>query len=42
MYEMRELSAGCYSLMLKSKEEGSSELRRSSMLECDNQLTNCG
>jgi hypothetical protein len=28
MHEIRELSAGYYSLMLKSKEEGSSELRR--------------
>jgi hypothetical protein len=32
MHEIRELSASCYSLMLKSKEEGSSELHRSSIL----------
>jgi hypothetical protein len=28
VHEIRELSAGCYSMMLKSKEEGSSELCR--------------
>jgi hypothetical protein len=28
MHEIGELSAGCYSLILNSKEEGSSELRR--------------
>jgi hypothetical protein len=32
VHEIRELSAGCYSLMLKRKEEGSSELHRSFVL----------
>jgi hypothetical protein len=32
VHEIRELSAGGYSLMLKSKEEGSSELGRSFVL----------
>jgi hypothetical protein len=32
MHEIGELSAGCYSLMLKSKEEGYSELRISFVL----------
>jgi hypothetical protein len=32
VHEIRELSVGCYSLMLKSKEEGSNELRRSFVL----------
>jgi hypothetical protein len=32
VHEIGELSADCYSWMLRSKEEGSSELRRSSVL----------
>jgi hypothetical protein len=32
VHDIRELSAGCYSLMLKRKEEGSSELCRSFVL----------
>jgi hypothetical protein len=32
VHEIEELSAGCYSLLLKSKEEGSSELHRSFVL----------
>jgi hypothetical protein len=28
VHEIEELSAGCYSLMLKRKEEGSSELHK--------------
>jgi hypothetical protein len=32
MHEIGELSAGCYSLLLKRKEEGSSELQISSFL----------
>jgi hypothetical protein len=32
VHEIGELSAGCYSLLMKSKEEGSSELHRSFVL----------
>jgi hypothetical protein len=32
VHEIGELSVGCYSLMLKNKEEGSSEMHRSSVL----------
>ena len=32
MHEIGELSAGCYSLLLKSKEEGSREMRISFVL----------
>jgi hypothetical protein len=32
VHEIGELSAGCYGLLLKSKEEGPSEMHRSSVL----------
>jgi hypothetical protein len=32
MHEIRELSANCYSWMLRSKEEGSSEMCRYSVM----------